>query len=71
MIKNEIDFNMIDEKITKQKTSKENEEMKNLFENTIKNNGLSGFFKGQKTTNPPLSIVLDYDVELVKKELYQ
>lgn len=65
-----IDFNEISKKFEKTDTS---EEIKNLREagaQLIDKHGLKGFF-GNKTAPAPTGIVLDYNVEEIKKELYQ
>ena len=68
MIENNIDFQEINKKIKLLDTHEEIEYKKELITSLIDKAGIRGFFAGQQ--NPKSTgIVLNYDVEEIKREL--
>lgn len=63
-----IDLQETDRKIKTPNTREEIEFKKNVINSFVDNVGLRGFFKGQKHQTPA-GIVLDYDIEEVRKEI--
>ena len=66
----QIDFNRINEITNKSETPEELKERYDALSQLIDANGLRGFFQ-QKTSPRPTGIVLDYDVEEVKKAIVE
>ena len=66
--RNQIDFNRLNKITNKSETPEELKERYSAISQLIATNGLRGFFQ-QKTTPNPTGIVLDYDVEEVKREI--
>ena len=66
--RNQIDFNKANEVLGKSETAEELKERFGALTQLIDANGLRGFFQ-QKTVPNPTGIVLDYDVEEVKREI--
>lgn len=65
---NIIDLQEIDRQLNPPETREEVEHKKAVINTVIERAGIRGFFVGQKT-HEPNGIVLDYDIEEVKKEL--
>lgn len=66
--KNIIDLQEIDRQLNPPETREEVEHKRAVLDTVIERAGIRGFFSGQKTPEPS-GIVLDYDIEEVKKEL--
>jgi hypothetical protein len=65
---NIIDLQEIDRKLNPPETREEVEYKREIMKAVIDRAGIRGFFHGQVTPEPT-GIVLDYDVEEVKREL--